>query len=223
MRELAMSWRLLGFDARLAESNGANAPLPEGVRRELLLRPEILRPLSVDSHIWPAHYDASAYIAPSGEVDREAMARSSDFSSGLWPNLRKLLRRVREDGRMADIIGVELLVTADSSIGDYPSPLIYTDAIPQTLPADSELLGFDVADSGLYSGLCNCGYTPEERQQLTPIWADKINDAGLLRELDDAIGFRALSDLRVPEHAPFWVYRLHRLGHESQPRVERDG
>lgn len=70
----------------------------------------------------------------------------------------------------------------------------------------SALLGFDVADAGFWSGLSNCGYTTEELARLRPEWSKRINDFGLLQSGGDALTFREVSDRRVPEHAPFWVY-----------------
>jgi hypothetical protein len=68
-----------------------------------------------------------------------------------------------------------------------------------------------VADSGFWSGLSNCGYSEEDRARLRPEWQSKINDFGLLKSEQDAIIFKEMTDARVPEHAPFWVYKLSRL------------
>jgi hypothetical protein len=40
---------------------------------------------------------------------------------------------------------------------------------------------------------------------------ERINDFGLLQTQEDAVAFMEISNLRVPEHAPFWVYGLYRV------------
>jgi hypothetical protein len=82
---------------------------------------------------------------------------------------------------------------------------------PASLPEQIEFLGFDVADAGHISGLCNCGYKPQEKSRLAKRWGKRLNKYGLLRSLSDATKFKEMSDRRVPEHAPFWVYGVSRL------------
>ncbi len=65
------------------------------------------------------------------------------------------------------------------------------------------LMGFDVCDAGLISGLMNCGYTPQESSLWRPRWAHKLNDWHLFGSIRDACAFALDSDTRVPEHAPF--------------------
>ncbi len=74
------------------------------------------------------------------------------------------------------------------------------------------LLGYDVADSGFTSGLSNCGYRPDldDVEGLRRDWAPRLNAGGLFDDLEHAIAFRALSDGRIPEHAPFYVYALYK-------------
>ena len=72
------------------------------------------------------------------------------------------------------------------------------------------LLGYDVADVGFWSGLSNCGYT-EEAATLRPEWRNRINQYGLLQNHKDAFEFMEISNRRVPEHSPFWVYGLRRV------------
>ena len=68
-------------------------------------------------------------------------------------------------------------------------------------------LGFDIAD-GAISGLSNCGYLPDEAHALREAWAARLNEHGLFDEARDALAFRAVTDARVREHAPFAVYGI---------------
>jgi hypothetical protein len=116
-----------------------------------------------------------------------------------------------ENGGAGILIAVELLVPHNATVSEFQSPLIYSTPEPLSVPEGSTCLGFDVADSGFWSGLSNCGYSEAERAELRPKWRDRINDFGLLKLEQDALEFRELSDVRVSEHAPFWVFRLSRL------------
>jgi hypothetical protein len=72
-------------------------------------------------------------------------------------------------------------------------------------------LGYDVCDETLTSGLTNCGYAREYTLTYKNEWADRINEWHLIRTVDDAADFARFSDIRVPEHAPFFVFHLYRV------------
>lgn len=71
-------------------------------------------------------------------------------------------------------------------------------------------IGYDAADASRFSGLNNCGYG-EEQAAWRARWAGKLNEHGLIADLEDAFAFCAATDRRVREHAPFFVYELHEL------------
>ena len=116
-------------------------------------------------------------------------------------------------------IGVELL--SEKHAEDETIPYVLAGGIqcavwlerttPASLPEPSTLLGYDVADAGWISGLTNCGYTQTDLEELTPAWSDRLNSYGLLATLEDAVAFRQVSDARIAEHAPFWIYALWEL------------
>jgi hypothetical protein len=191
------AWRLLGFDAGENEQDGRKTPIPIHVREVFLLRPEIELPYSVDGHVWPSVWGMSD--------------QSPDNENGLWLNLARMQQQLVEHGRTAILVAVELLVPSNLPAFGFPYSLIDSTPEPQTVPEGSTCLGFDVADSGFWSGLSNCGYSEEDRARLRPAWQSKINDFGLLKSEQDAIMFKGMTDARVPEHAPFWVYKLYRL------------
>lgn len=193
----SQAWRFIGFDARENELDGRKTPIPVQVREAFLLRPEIELPYSVDGHVWPPVWGMSDEPQTDG--------------SGLWLNLARLQESLIEHERTAILIGMELLVPNNPPSFGFPYSLIDSTPEPQSVPEGSTYLGFDVADAGFLSGLSNCGYSEAERAELRPKWHDRINDFGLLKSEQDALEFRELSDVRVSEHAPFWVFRLSRL------------
>jgi hypothetical protein len=87
--------------------------------------------------------------------------------------------------------------------GPYVSP-----TTPEHPEALWRFLGFDITDGGFVSGLSNCGYDGAERDGLAAEWAQDLNRNHLFDDLQRAFKFRALTNARVPEHAPFFVIGL---------------
>jgi hypothetical protein len=83
---------------------------------------------------------------------------------------------------------------------------LFDQALP--LEPEWERLGYDICDATGTSSLSNCGYEPGEREALTT-FALQLNEHHLFREVEHADEFRAASDLRVPEHAPFVVIGIY--------------
>jgi hypothetical protein len=105
-------------------------------------------------------------------------------------------------------IAVELVTDASRS---RRFPLIELHQVAGTIDGDSRFLGYDVADESLISGLSNCRYSVDELNALRADCAGKLNHVGLFGTLEAADLFRTITDSRVPEHAPFWIFALHRL------------
>ncbi len=85
-------------------------------------------------------------------------------------------------------------------------PLAFT--VPAARNEAWALLGYDVCDTWATSGLANCGYHADEVAALRPIWAPRLNEHHLFSKLEDAHAFRELTDARVTEHPPFFVYGI---------------
>jgi hypothetical protein len=191
-------------------------------RARFLLRQDIQWPLSVDPLVWPSVFFSEIFKRPelescsTIEVDPaidggkywlrlDAMRTHYDSHRALAPGGVfigvELLSEKEEDGRRISYVladGIQAAVWLEQTVPDRP-------------PDGSTLLGYDVADASLISGLSNCEYTEEETSTLAPVWGPRLNSFGLLTSLEDALPFRQLCDARVPEHAPFWIYALWRL------------
>jgi hypothetical protein len=193
---------LLGFDARAF-------PAPrwdDRRRRAYLLRQDVMRPLSVDTGAWPSLFasgpDADdgipvpAWVGPTGH---------------LWERLDRM--RACLTVADADLTGAAIVAVGWlSQLGFHDPDGPY--AVPSE-PGDPlpgwQLLGYDVGDRGLLSGLCNCGWEPGEIPPSAARSAAELNEHHLFREADPAFGYAALTSRRVPEHAPFFVYSVYRL------------
>jgi len=205
---MALQRRVLGFDTRETAEEGNTRPLPQARREELLLRPELDTPCSIDCRIWPSYFLFYPHMHMDSSAWKDLIPACADFGLGLWTNLEDMERTLSRNRRAGVSIAVELLARQETSVREFPSSLLGVTPEPDTLPEGSTLLGYDVADAGFWSGLSNCSYTSEELAELRPQWLKKINDLGLIQLEEDALVFKNLSDKRVPEHAPFWVYRL---------------
>ncbi len=173
--------------------------------------------------MWPSVFDTGQGIGlPAEERARLALAglQAPPYirpQAGLWQDKAGLLRYLLEHWqapRAASLIAITWLsVQGFTEATAYGPHLAETGgAVEATLPGGRELLGFDVGDGGLLSGLSNCGYQAEERAALRLRWAPQLNEHHLFEETAPAFEFRALADERVPEHAPFFVYGLYLVG-----------
>jgi hypothetical protein len=175
----------IGFDLR---STAPDASWTAGRRTRYLLRREVAAVRSVDPIAW---------VRPPG------FPRSPE-PAGLWPDLADLFAAAHALDH-ADAVAVRITaLEQDGPAGESAGPI--------GLPAGRhDLLGYDVADYWLLGGLTNCGYQPGEAAALAPAWAPLLNQWHLFDNPADATAFAAVTDQRVPEHAPFYVYGIYQL------------
>jgi hypothetical protein len=186
----------LGFDAREQWSDTYAARWTTDRRTRFLIRPEVALPLSVDGDVWPS-------VAPS------------DDRWGLWSSttaLAEALERTSSRRREGPVV-IEIAVVTDPDSSGY-----WREAVQGRLAADGEaangiakVLGYDVADEYLVSGLSNCMLSPEELADVRRDWAAGINGFGLFDEASVAFGFRAVCQRLIVEHAPFCVFRIRQI------------
>jgi hypothetical protein len=222
-----MEERLLGFDIRELWSQSDN--LWDPARREFfLLRPNVLRPLAADTLVWPSLFDTGQGIG-FPEPERQHLHLAGVLlppyigpNTGLWENARVMLRYLGEKWtgpRSYSLVAISWL--SEDSFAEAGK---YGPYLANTLPMTSEpwrRLGFDVADGSRLSGLSNCAYTPGEIHRLRSLWGPRLNQDHLFGDPVDALRFRDMTNARVPEHAPFFVYGLYLIGEVNLPAPER--
>ncbi len=170
----------IGFDLR------SIAPDPSWTaarRARHLLRRDVPAVRSVDPMVW----------------ERPAGLPRSPEPDGLWPNLPDLLAAAGALNQ-AGVVVVRITELGQ----DEGTPESLDPALGQF-----DLIGYDVADYDLLGGLTNCGYPPEEAAALVPVWAPLLNEWHLLGTPGDAMEYVAVTDRRVPEHAPFYGYGIY--------------
>ena len=181
---------LLGFDARAVPQP------PDPIQVDRFLLRGVPSVLSVDTNIWPSVADRS---------DRPQWIGAND---PFWEDLAKLREHVATIAEPHWIIAATWHKTPFKERDDLP--YVGPHEVP-TQPSSRDpawrFLGYDISD-GSTSGLSNCGYNADEMSRLRPIWEPLLNDHHLFDDLDRAVEYRALTDTRVPEHAPFFVIGL---------------
>jgi hypothetical protein len=204
---------LLGFDARERFLEPGSLWPPER-RAAFLLREDVRKPLSVDTSVWPSLFGEG--LSDVERVGRGLEALRAPGWRGpnqeLWDSLSRMQSALgllpSEAYWTVAVSWVSVEGFSESRAGNGP----YREKMePEAVSTDWTLLGFDVADAGFISGLSNCGYTPEEVAGLRATWASALNAHHLFDDLEKALAFRELTEARVPEHAPFFVYALRRL------------
>ncbi len=168
------------------------------------LRPDVEKVLSADSWVWPSVFDLEPDLRrPAGCC----------FVQDMWGHLKSMIEagcagQVDPDklSWIIAIVFVPDMSTADALPFWASEPRIPS---PSALDSRWEFLGYDVADDFLLSGLSGCGYSPDtDSAQLRQQWASHLNKYHLFCDLSHAKEFRNLSDARVPEHSPFFLYSL---------------
>lgn len=179
-----MNWRYLKSSERVSLQQVA-ADWDDAARRcAFLLLPDVGYPLSVDTSCWATLESERSSLMGSPVTSQQGIRVQVDVLE-----TRDYLYLESQDGppRFPDRIEPE----------------------PERVDQSSFLLGYDVADATGTSGLANCGYDPDsEASVLRGLFGAALNHHHLFRKTEDALEFRNLSNLRVPDHAPFFVYRL---------------
>lgn len=216
---------LLGFDAR--QKLGAVAALWDDERRKrFLLRVDALHPVSADVVVWPNLFGDGI-----GEDEQRRLRLPHATPPAwrgpnqyLWDNLERMRAAI---GPLAakghPVVAVGWVGSPSSSTTQTRAGPPYVNAVaPARLGKAWSRLGFDVGDAFLTSGLTNCGYTDTDRKKLGRRWKAQLNDYHLFNDAEDALEFAEMTEQRVPEHAPFFVYSLHVLRtHDAAGGVSR--
>lgn len=203
---------ILGYDLRARAKDYVSSEWPVTRRQRYLLKDDICWPLSVDTAVWPSlfHFTSRRGDYRPVETLEVEPADKEQLVMRLWGDLAAMEATFREkaSGQTA-FVRVAIELWDDRSAVEGPE----WELVAETLrrhgepPSGWSSVGYDVADADLVSGLSNCGYSENQRRKLSDSTA-ALNEFGLFSELEQAADFRSISDRRIPEHAPFFIYRL---------------
>lgn len=152
-------------------------------------------PLSVDNNVWDQpevqveHKEGDSYLK---------WLLSIMPTSGLWHSLEEFRSGVNELQTLISVNYVVLLMDRGTTENKF-----------QPLPQEAEFLGYDIGDHMLISGLMNCGFRESDWAEFDlEKYVPHLNRWHLFDELESALEFANMSDIRVKEHAPFSVIRM---------------
>lgn len=186
---------LIGFDARENFLRFKNTWSPDRID-QYLLKANIIKPMSVDVMVWDTLFHQLDFRLPDWIGPRQA-----------WDSLERLYMFINSINISSEYWVIA--ITQWTSVDQEAKHKEAYDVHPSSVSDDWTLLGFDIADEFLLSGLMNCGYWPEEREVISKQFAGHLNEHHLFDDLDIALRFKTLSDQRVIEHSPFNVYGIY--------------
>lgn len=225
----------IGFDA-LAAPDAVDWKRPTFNEREMFfIRPEISSPVSVNRPICPSIFQPEiqtigktelllTQFSPSFPAVRTTLHSSPDWPEsdvnilGLWSNLDRMLSWLRERPTFRKFVWFPVAIAVFLDDASVLAPLWQevsdNGIIPSAPPPQWSSLGYDVADEAQNSALSNCKFEEREMVEARLRWRSHLNQHGLLDDLAAAAQFVLFSNKRVPEHAPFFVYEIHRINAE---------
>lgn len=220
-------YELLGFDIRLSSEDYIGVFLDQERRDLHLIKPDISWPLSVDIMVWPSFFcydrdrSGPAYFQFNGTIDITPH-NTRHLALELWSNLDEMRsyflkqknKLTKKWFQLAIVLRRDNFLQSDDFWRAVLDPPLSIDKLPK----DWLFLGYDIADRDMISGLSNCGYDAKEKYLIQKTWSSRLNEYGLLKNLEDAMQFKNLSNQRVPEHKPFYVYGLFRDPHPIKER-----
>lgn len=196
-------YRLLGFDIR--SITGSIASWDASRRQLYLLRNDVPLPLSTDVLVWNSVIYSQAILDKS--VWNNALGLLSDIAA--LQNYPKIFQ-ANPDNTLWSIAITVQIEGMNSTENEFWSQII-SETNPSVVQANWSFLGYDVSDTALISGLSNCGYKLSDHESLRRAWAHHLNEHHLFTDWRLASEFRILTNFRVPEHRPFFVYGLYRI------------
>jgi len=203
---------LLGFDARdMWLTPDLREVGPGGRPTEFLLRTDLDDVLSADTMVWPSIFKSTVTLDCGPELP---LPQWVGMNMPFWDDLDAIRTAVPPGfGKKhpfwfiaatwhTDIGFAKEEMQKGKILGPHIAP-----TRPERRSRRWRFLGFDITDSGI-SGLSNCGYSESERDRLAADWACHLNRYHLFDDVERAFQFRHITNVRVAEHAPFFVIGL---------------
>lgn len=207
---------LLGFDARVSSPSQLECLRNYSSEHYTLLKSDVRFVCSTDVLVWPSIFDNDSPVeSPTSPAEGPRLPHWIGPNFPLWAVLREMedhINTIRAPVAFWKIAVTEVLQVSPSNQRKAGSAWpAFNTTQPSTIQEGWVFLGYDVADRSLLSGLSNCGYTASQVTQFREAFGRYLNDYHLFESLDMALQFKEVSDVRVKEHAPFYVYGLWRI------------
>lgn len=212
---------VVGFDIR--EMWLDNKDLwPQNRRNRVLLRDDVVKPLSVDNYVWYSVFSEIVEPRLWTSVARDEKYFGTEWNvifseyhklsepdgyrpRTVWRNLihlREYLNRMWADSWKPCWLVSVIEVLEEDDIEDQES---FDPITPSEVDATWQLLGYDVADYELITGL----FEGEIDQNLSLEWGKYLNEYHLFTEPQKAFEYISAANKRYPSHMPYGVYALY--------------
>ena len=195
---------LLGFDAREMWLDFSE-DWPEERKRSFLLRRDIVKPLSTDTSVWQSVFDVDYTL------------QRPQWTGPIWPlweNLEALENYVstawsqRREPYWLIAITLCLAIPSREERAYWNARTEGTLYTPSVCDPSWPLLGYDVADSYLLSGLTNLSWGNDSKDEVQAIgekYIPSLNEYHLFTSVEPAAEFIPLAEEGARAHAPFVV------------------
>lgn len=202
----------LGYDLRACADDYVSKEWLATRRLRYLLKHDVRWPLSVDTTVWPSlfHFTSRRGNYRPVETVEVEPTNKEQLVLRLWDDLAAMEAMFREKAkRQTCFVRVAIELWDDRNAAEKPEWKLIGETLSRhgEPPRGWTSVGYDVADADFVSGLMNCGYKESERTELSAS-LKALNEFGLFDDVERAADFRAISEKRVPEHAPFFIYQL---------------
>lgn len=202
--DMTLKEQILGFDTRemwVSYTDEWSTDRKVG----FLLRQDLAKPLSVDRHVWPSVMEMLfpfAEILPQLKNESNLwleLEQMQDYIAHIWET------NVKPHWRIAVTVLIEEQEVETEASNSF--------VVPNIIDPNWKFLGYDVAQTNLWSGLSNERYEPDEIQSLQARWVTSLNDYHLFKDSEAAIEFAEWADRRDIGHAPYDVYGIYLIQH----------
>jgi hypothetical protein len=210
---------MVGYDVRWFPPGFLTSRWDAALRMKYLLRPGIVRPFSVGKTVWPSRFQV-------GEGERDVFSGYPEnirldpdenthfYLFGLWDSYGEMLANYKPASEPAYVLGAGLLrkeqypADAGFKTDEWWRAIHGSPIDPPEPKGEWNLLGYDVANSGLTSAMTNFSLPEAELALLREKWAGGINDHGLFSAADEAVRFCLDANVRLADEGPFYVWEL---------------
>lgn len=215
--------KIVGYDARELWLD-IDSQWTDEKKQLYLLRHDVKKPLSVDNYIWYSVFSEKSTPRIWQNIPRKSTYQTVDWEQTfaenqmvalpdiyrprrVWTSLDSLIQHLnsnwKDDWKPCAIIAIEEVFIEDED--ECESVIIDPNAIDNNW----KILGYDVADYELYTGLSDPAIDSKLSNQIRREWINKLNEYHLFLEPEIAFDYINFANIRNPTHRPFTVYGLY--------------
>ncbi len=187
---------LIGFDGRYAPSAQPRVWTEHG-RNLFLITSDVNHPLSVDIRVWQSVFSNEQFIK---------LPPVKQWFQGIWADLEALQRHSASVQTTPWFIALTQVLSKQDA---EATGVAHFQIEPASLDANWPLLGYDVAEDVLLSGLMNMGYEPDEKAIAHSRFAAHLNEHHLFTSIEAAQAFATWCNDRDAGHGPFFPYGIY--------------